>query len=462
MVFKACLPTFLPFSLSLFSYPFCNIYMPGAIDTHAIHTQHSTTIGCDCSTASVSHEIYNIMTLVAQSIQDTYSKLIEIHCQIQDQNQLSFFIFSSQQMLEKWTLSMDSFRSDGMLELGRLQAKIFEFRARLPDQHLYGAINTHSAQCAVLQEYGHVQTPIHRLSAVSQNLDSTHDTVTRAIPIDLDATLPNNLFQLKASSLPESFIGSARTVSRRRLSCLSLSALQDEDPHFTGEEHVHRATLCRNKQLQYTLTNHRHNTLSSSPPADDMNIPPPSMPRRKSTVEPLVGSFEECLLNNRMSTKPTASIQFHATIHAVARGSAKKRENFRTSGPIALDFEAHMYELDGKPLPYAGTIDVHAQHRIPPKGQLQILIVHGERGAVKVFIVPYDLRDMAANHSTFLRRREYVTPENGTKTLKYAIHIPVKSSKHRHLHLHGPIRVVFSNQANNANDKVEVKMEHNL
>ncbi|KAJ2965033.1 hypothetical protein NQZ79_g104 [Umbelopsis isabellina] len=436
--------------------------MPGAIDTHALHTQHSATIGCECSTASVPHDIFNIMTLVAQSIQDTYSKMIETHCQILDQNQLSFSIFSNKQMVEQWILNVDSFRCDGMLELGRLQTKIFEFRPRLPDQHLYGTIHTHMAQCAALQEYVHVQIPVHSLSAVSQNLDLTHETVTRAIPIDLGATLPNNLFQLKASSLPDSLLGGARTVSRRRLSCLSMSALQDEDPDFTGEEHVHRATLCRNKQLQYTWTHHRHNMFSSSPPADDTNIPPPPITRRKSTIEPLVGSFEECLLNNRMSTKPTTSIQFNATIHAVARGSGKKRENFRTSGPIALDFEAHMYELDGKPLPYAGTIDVHAQHRIPPKGQLQILIVHGERGAVKVFIVPYDLRDMAANHSTFLRRREYVTPENGSKTLKYAIHIPVKSSKHRHLHLHGPIRVVFSNQANNANDRVEIKMEHNL
>ncbi|KAH8550026.1 hypothetical protein BGW37DRAFT_409602, partial [Umbelopsis sp. PMI_123] len=258
-------------------------------------------------------------------------------------------------------------------------------------------------------------------------------------------------------------------VARRRLSCLSLSAIDNEDTPYSREDHF-RTTVTGNKQLQYTIANPRHPpiALSSSPPppssVEAMNISLPRMTRRKSTVEHFVGSFEENLLNNRMSTTPAATIQFHATIQAVARGSVKKRENFRPSGPQSVDFEAHMYEWDGKPLPYAGTIDLghmHSQYRIPPKGQIQVMITQGDRGMVKAFVVSYDLRDMPAGHSTFIRRQEYVTTrESETKTLKYAIHISIKSSKHKQLYLHAPIRVVFCNYANNADDHVEVKMEY--
>ncbi|KAJ3317301.1 hypothetical protein HDU76_001236, partial [Blyttiomyces sp. JEL0837] len=46
-------------------------------------------------------------------------------------------------------------------------------------------------------------------------------------------------------------------------------------------------------------------------------------------------------------------------------------------------------------------------YRLPPKGQLQIIIKNPSRTAVKVFLVPYDFRDMPPNTKTFLRQKIY-------------------------------------------------------
>ncbi|KAL2914747.1 hypothetical protein HK105_205678 [Polyrhizophydium stewartii] len=49
-------------------------------------------------------------------------------------------------------------------------------------------------------------------------------------------------------------------------------------------------------------------------------------------------------------------------------------------------------------------------YRLPFKGQLQIIIKNPSRTAIKVFLVPYDLRDMPPCTKTFLRQKSYATP----------------------------------------------------
>lgn len=443
--------------------------MPGTIHAHDSQLQISFTPACECI-SSIPNNLLHTITFIANSILATHSKERYVHCIPKDHSSIVFKVVNSHQLLERWILNLEAMRSDYTLELSAIQTQIFQYRPRiLNTQHSPKSIHIHHERCHTSLEFGHVPTTVQILPPINiPRTGSCHLSieslahVAQATYIKSDFLLKNN-FQDHVAKLQTN----QPLISRRRLSCLSISALQDEDPMFSGQELLHLTTVSRNKPLQYTIANHRnHMSLSSSPPTSmgTIDIPMPRLARRKSTVEPFVGSFEECLLNNRMSTTPTGTIQFQANICAVARGSVKKRENFRPSRPLTLDFEAHMYELDGKPLPYAGSIDLghsHSQYRIPPKGQLQVLIIHGDRGAVKVFVVSYDLRDMPANHSTFIRRREYVaTRDSGMNTLKYAIHIPIKSTKHRQLHLHGPIRVIFSNNSNNADDKVEVKMEY--
>ncbi|EGF80175.1 hypothetical protein BATDEDRAFT_88597 [Batrachochytrium dendrobatidis JAM81] len=49
----------------------------------------------------------------------------------------------------------------------------------------------------------------------------------------------------------------------------------------------------------------------------------------------------------------------------------------------------------------------HSGYRLPFKGQLQVVIKNPSRTAVKVFLVPYDLRDMPAGSKTFMRQKSY-------------------------------------------------------
>jgi len=441
--------------------------MPGAIHCHESLLPSPLATSCRCNTIAVPNKLLQIILTLANTMQETYEEEIDIHCVIQHRASLLFKIIMNQKLLECWKLDLINLSyHDLVKELSAIQAHIHEYRSKIPNRPL-SAKSTHIHQeiCESYLEFGRdaitVQTlPTANHESFSLTVESL-DNVTRPVRLISEFPIKTNHFQEQATK-PQNV---PRVVARRRLSCLSLSAIHDEDSANSHEDHF-RTTVTGNKQLQYTIANHRHPTLSSSPPSDveAIDIPSTRMVRRKSTVEHFVGSFEENLLNNRMSATPSATIQFHATICAVARGSVKKRENFRPSGPQSVDFEAHMYEWDGKPLPYAGTIDLgfmHSQYRIPPKGQLQVMITQGDRGMVKAFVVSYDLRDMPANHSTFVRRQEYVTTRaSGTKTLKYAIHIPIKTSKHRQLYLHGPIRVVFCNYANNSDDHVEVKMEY--
>ncbi|KAI9288131.1 hypothetical protein BC943DRAFT_317853 [Umbelopsis sp. AD052] len=435
--------------------------MPGAIHYHESLLPNSLATSCQCNTIAVPSKLLQIVLALADTMQETYEGEIDIHCVIQHHASLLFKIVMDQKLLECWKLDFTNV-SYKDLELNAIQAQIHVYRAKIPNRPLsVKSIRIHQEICESYLEFGHdvltVKTPSTPHGSFSLTVERL-DNVTRPVRLISEFPVKTNHFQERATK-PQNV---PRVVARRRLSCLSLSAIHDEDSPNNHEDHF-RTTVTGNKQLQYTIANHRSSALSSSPP-EAIDIPSTRMVRRKSTVEHFVGSFEENLMNNRMSTTPAATIQFHATICAVARGSVKKRENFRPSGPQSVDFEAHMYEWDGKPLPYAGTIDLgfmHSQYRIPPKGQLQVMITQGDRGMVKAFIVSYDLRDMPANHSTFVRRQEYVTTrESGMKTLKYAIHIPIKTSKHRQLYLHGPIRVVFCNYANNADDHVEVKMEY--
>lgn len=106
-------------------------------------------------------------------------------------------------------------------------------------------------------------------------------------------------------------------------------------------------------------------------------------------------------------------------------------------------------EKQGKGSPYIGTLDLEdhymqqlEQHleaklgadstavpkfpgyRIPPKGQIQLVVKNANNTAVKLFLVPYDLTDMPAGSKTFIRQKSYDVGGSGDKqTLRYAVHL---------------------------------------
>eukprot|EP00842_Homolaphlyctis_polyrhiza_P004461 jgi/Hompol1/5015/HPOL_004090-RA len=133
---------------------------------------------------------------------------------------------------------------------------------------------------------------------------------------------------------------------------------------------------------------------------------------------PLVGSYEESILSGRMSTFSSKPISFLAEIGVIAFGKCKS--SLKCPPHLIVAFPAYFFELrdDDLPVtPYVGSIESssrskksttdHNGYRLPPRGQIQIVIKNPSRTAIKVFLIQYDLRDMPANTKTFLRQKSY-------------------------------------------------------
>ncbi|CAE7026678.1 hypothetical protein PTNB73_01713 [Pyrenophora teres f. teres] len=125
-------------------------------------------------------------------------------------------------------------------------------------------------------------------------------------------------------------------------------------------------------------------------------------------------------------------------------------------------------------------------YRIPPQGQLQIVLKNPNKTAVKLFLVPYDLSDMEAGQKTFIRQRSYSAgpiidmpsssrknlgtdrPEaalsssddpNDRPILRYLIHLHICCpSKGRH-YLYKSIRVVFANRVPDGKEKLRNEIQ---
>lgn len=91
--------------------------------------------------------------------------------------------------------------------------------------------------------------------------------------------------------------------------------------------------------------------------------------------------------------------------------------NFFVPPKLHLPFEAQFYELSG---PWVGAIDLddapqlktkmyeaEGGYRVPPKGQVQLVIKNQLGTIMKILLVPYDLKDMPAGTQAPLRRVWY-------------------------------------------------------
>jgi hypothetical protein len=128
----------------------------------------------------------------------------------------------------------------------------------------------------------------------------------------------------------------------------------------------------------------------------------PSLQTRRGSLTPelygtFVGSYEESILNGRMSTSPSKPIHFVADIGALAIGKCKS--SLKCPAHLVVSFPAFFYQLPGEdmPTPYLGTVDFgvytpvkkskllvndgecvleNGSYRLPPKGQLQIVFYY--------------------------------------------------------------------------------------
>lgn len=128
-------------------------------------------------------------------------------------------------------------------------------------------------------------------------------------------------------------------------------------------------------------------------------------------------------------------------------------------------------------------------YRIPPIGQLQIVIKNPHKTAVKLFLVPYDLSDMEPGTKTFIRQRSYsagpiidmpISNRNNFGTdrpeaslsnsddprerpvLRYLVHLNVcclgRKGSERY-YLHKCIRVVFANRVPDGKERLRNEVQ---
>uniref|UniRef100_A0A8B9CUK9 Atos homolog protein A n=1 Tax=Anser brachyrhynchus TaxID=132585 RepID=A0A8B9CUK9_9AVES len=172
----------------------------------------------------------------------------------------------------------------------------------------------------------------------------------------------------------------------------------------------------------------------------------------------LLGNFEESVLNFRLD--PLGIVEgFTAEVGA---------SGVFCPTHMTLPVEVSFYSVsdDNAPSPYMGVITLESLgkrgYRVPPSGTIQVTLFNPNKTVVKMFVVIYDLREMPANHQTFLRQRTFSVPvrreikrtvnkENSQQTeerlLRYLIHLRFQSSKSGKIYLHRDVRLLFSRKS---------------
>lgn len=202
-----------------------------------------------------------------------------------------------------------------------------------------------------------------------------------------------------------------------------------------------------------------------------------------------VGSYEESILNGRMSTTPSKPLNFVAQIGVLGLGKCKA--SLRCPTHVTIPFPAYFYSVGDydSPSPYVGQIDIDTAlsaeksksskippgvggaYRIPQRGQLQIVIKNPNKTAVKLFLVPYDLKDMDPATKTFIRQKSYsagnallsdlptsstvaMKREKEKDALRYLIHLHIVCPSRGRYYLHKSVRIVFANRVPDGKEKL--------
>ncbi|KAI9248070.1 hypothetical protein BY458DRAFT_536643 [Sporodiniella umbellata] len=269
-----------------------------------------------------------------------------------------------------------------------------------------------------------------------QQVCYTHGIPNRMIEFRPQARLVAHRFESKEISvqivLDEAEELRPPQVTIRRLSRLSLSAIEPEDtPSIPIMQYIPRSTIA------YSTS-------------------PTHISRRNSLNDYgcLVGSFEESLFSGRMSSQPSKPITFHCQLGVLGFDC---KPHLKCPPHLQSVFPATFYDLqEDQSTPYVGTVDLlDPGYRIPPKGQIQVVIKNPNKTAVKLFLIPYDFKDMPKNSKTFLRQKSYALH---THLLRYAIHLHICRVGKR-LYIYRSIRIVFANRVADGREKFKVTCE---
>lgn len=212
------------------------------------------------------------------------------------------------------------------------------------------------------------------------------------------------------------------------------------------------------------------NSPTATSTANPISNTSPSPPLSRS--HPLLGSYPLSLLHSRMShahaphSLPSTSTSGF-TLHLGALGKGKScPAELRCPRHLIVPFSATYYDLEdpnsstgtasrkgAAQTPWVGTVDLekhyfdsysksspvpndhppppHPGYLVAPVGQLQVL-VRTPTQALKVFLVPYDLRNLPVGGRLLARERTYVqsTSGNGRESLRYAFQLQFTCAAH--------------------------------
>jgi len=269
---------------------------------------------------------------------------------------------------------------------------------------------------------------------------------------------------------------SERRARRKSLPPSALSTLQLSPTAATFGSIPHRRTGSYHWDEPMSPTTSRHSRRLSGIGGASSELPFGSF----------VGSYEESILNGRMSTTPSKPLNFLAQIGVLGLGKCK--QSLRCPTHVTLPFPAYFYSVGDydSPSPYVGQIDLESalgsqsskgkkpppgvggSYRIPQRGQLQIVIKNPNKTAVKLFLVPYDLRDMEPGTKTFIRQKAYsvgevpdpdlpatpLTRQKEKDSLRYLIHLHIVCPSRSRYYIFKAIRVVFANRVPDGKERL--------
>ncbi|GAB7341292.1 hypothetical protein MBLNU457_7563t1 [Dothideomycetes sp. NU457] len=289
--------------------------------------------------------------------------------------------------------------------------------------------------------------------------------------------------------------------------------------------------------LLYQAHQPRRSIPSGSLPQSPFNNRRPSVSGGSPLQRSMVGSFEESILRGRMSSTPSIPLNFTAQIGVLGTGDCKPSLKCPPHVAIPFEAHFYSYGssnnlADSQPSPYVGTVELEkgpeadrprdrsknkrrhlgdssrassrdrggmpddsdsrrmrakqkrrsttaleapkGGYRIPPKGQLQIVIKNPHKTAVKLFLIPYDVSDIKSGQKTFLRQRSYSAgpiidipsdrPEASLgprekPVLRYLIHLHICCPSRGRIYLYRSIRVVFANRVPDGKERLRNEMQ---
>ena len=314
-----------------------------------------------------------------------------------------------------------------------------------------------------LQSSSHMTSPIPIDNSIKKPdlyLNNSPETSKSSLVITTPTTFPNISFYFDSNNnnvLPETLMHSTSPS-------LLISSYQINEKTAETKETVLRQKLADSLQISPVILSYDENgkkdeTKESKKISKNCRS---FINFKKNQFNSLLGNFEECLLNGRLT--PVGIVDgFYAELGASGSFFPEHKKL-----PVGASF--YQVSEDIAASPYLGIINLselgERGYRIPNKGTIQVTLFNPNKTVVKMFVVMYDLSDMPGNHQTFLRQRTVYVPSgnpNDSKLksyLRYLIHLRFSTSKTAKMYLHTNIKLIFARNKSEIDPRMGGRYEY--